>query len=97
MNMVKCLIIVIVSSVMFIYGQEAWAGELGDRVYSPEGRAKLINHWAASGEICRALGHKWEITRVRELMIIGGPVEKRKCLICDKKEGKYVTTKEEWR
>lgn len=89
---VKLIILVIL-----LFAGSAWVGELGDRVYSPEGRAKLINHWAASGEICRVLGHKWEVRNGREPLTIGGSVAIRRCLICPKVEKKYVTMKEEWR
>ena len=61
----------------------------------PEDRENLIRQWAASGEICRVLGHRW----VDESLITVWPAppetphSRRRCSICGKTETRRLT---EW-
>lgn len=68
-------------------------------VISPEeARAIQIREWAASGEICRVLGHRWECDNIwfswdSSSGKLKAHPETRRCTICGKTETRRLT---EW-
>lgn len=68
------------------------------KIGTPEAiRAEQIREWAASGEICRVLGHRWRsfpIVTINTLPEGSCYPERRYCFICGKTENR---TMGEWR
>jgi hypothetical protein len=63
---------------------------------SDEARAAHIRAWADSGEICRVLGHRWELISITYAYPTNPPTygpQRRKCELC----GKIETKVEEWK
>ena len=65
-----------------------------------DGPDNRIRQWAASGEICRVLGHSYELPITRKeltgmdgMTVLYREVNTRKCRMC----GKVETLFEEWR
>lgn len=65
--------------------------EAGQGVTEQTLREKAIKQWAASGEICRVLGHNWH-KRTEKKPTDMFSVTSRKCSIC----GKTETLTERW-
>ncbi len=59
-------------------------------------RTRKIQEWAASGEICRVIGHRWEKVDLGFMLHSDAQKrpEKRRCSICDQMESREM---KEWR